>query len=288
MATQKTRPASQKSSQKTARAAAVKKSAPQKSTAKSASPKVGALKKVVKKSATSKAAPQKSVKKVATSQVAKAVKKLPAKAATAAVKKVSKAAAAQKTAKKVVKKVVKKAATAVSKSVAVKSKAAPKKPVQAKAKAKTQKAPVKKLLVVASAAKPGSKVRAVKRATSAAATEQQPYSPLEKRTAQRAPVNLLIDYQTLDQFFHDYATNISLGGVFIRSSAPLPVGTRLKVSFSLPGLDSVVETTGVVARVEDARSQEGFSGMGISFEDLDAQSKKLVDYLVEQSLGDEA
>jgi len=100
----------------------------------------------------------------------------------------------------------------------------------------------------------------------------------------RAMVNLMIDYQTLDQFFHDYATNISLGGVFIRSRNPLPVGTKLKVSFSLPGLTKMVETVGEVAHVLDERAREGFCGMGIRFSDLDPKSKKIVDSLVGEQI----
>lgn len=101
-----------------------------------------------------------------------------------------------------------------------------------------------------------------------------------RRKDQRRSVNLLIDYQSLDQFFNDYATNISLGGVFIRSRNPLPVGTRLRVAFSLPGLEKMVETQGEVAHVMDGRSQDGFTGMGIRFADLDPKAKRMIDKLV--------
>ena len=114
------------------------------------------------------------------------------------------------------------------------------------------------------------------------ATAQRHAAPQPKtpRSHERKAVKLMIDYQTLDQFFHDYATNISLGGVFIRSKNPLPVGTKLRVSFSLPGLKKMVETVGEVAHVLDARSDEGFTGMGIRFNDLDVGSKKVIDDLV--------
>src|SRR4051812_4337919 len=80
----------------------------------------------------------------------------------------------------------------------------------------------------------------------------------KQRAHARLAVNLLIDYQVLDQFLYDYATNISLGGVFIRSQNPLPVGTKLRVQFSLPGLDETVVTWGEVAHVIEERSKEGF------------------------------
>ncbi len=115
-----------------------------------------------------------------------------------------------------------------------------------------------------------------------AATQKRREEELPKvpRKHERKTVNLLIDYQTLDQFFNDYATNISLGGVFIRSKNPLPVGTKLRVAFSLPGLTKMVETWGEVAHVHDIRGDEGFTGMGVRFADLDAKSKKIIDELV--------
>ena len=101
-----------------------------------------------------------------------------------------------------------------------------------------------------------------------------------QRTHTRLAVNLLIDYQVLDQFLYDYATNISLGGVFIRSTNPLPVGPKLRVQFSLPGLEETVVTWGEVAHVIEERAKEGFHGMGIRFDDLDPKSKRVIDQLV--------
>jgi len=101
-----------------------------------------------------------------------------------------------------------------------------------------------------------------------------------KRVHDRLAVNLMIDYQVLDQFLYDYATNISLGGVFILSSNPLPVGTKLRVQFSLPGLKEMVTTWGEVAHVVEDRSKQGFSGMGIRFNDLDAAQKRSIDQLI--------
>jgi type IV pilus assembly protein PilZ len=104
-----------------------------------------------------------------------------------------------------------------------------------------------------------------------------------QRQHQRLAVNLLIDYQVLDQFLYDYATNISLGGVFIRSSNPLPVGTKLRVQFSLPGLKDMVTTWGEVAHVVEDRAKQGFAGMGIRFSDLDASQKRMIDKLMNAS-----
>jgi type IV pilus assembly protein PilZ len=102
----------------------------------------------------------------------------------------------------------------------------------------------------------------------------------ERREHKRKPVSMVINYETLDQFFEDYVTNISLGGVFIQSKNPLPIGTRLKIKFALPELANPIETTGVVAHVVNLDDEGDMHGMGIRFADLDPESKKLIDKLV--------
>ena len=101
---------------------------------------------------------------------------------------------------------------------------------------------------------------------------------IENRKGTRKPVALKISYETMDQFFIDYASNISIGGVFIRSSQPLPVGTRLKVKFNLPNLEDIIETTGIIVHL--IRTGDDTHGMGLYFDDLDVDSKKLIDKLV--------
>lgn len=108
-------------------------------------------------------------------------------------------------------------------------------------------------------------------------------SGIERRQFRRVPVSLVINYETLDQFFEDYALNISLGGVFIRSKKPLDIGTRLKIKFNLPELNDMIETTGVVAHV--VNQDDGDCGMGIRFDDLDGRSKQLIDHLMASDHG---
>jgi uncharacterized protein (TIGR02266 family) len=96
----------------------------------------------------------------------------------------------------------------------------------------------------------------------------------------RSPV--IIDYATVDHFFRDYALNISLGGIFIRTEEVLPVGTQLKIHFSIPELEDFIDTTGVVVRTIDVSDGEDPKGMGIAFEDLEAEAKALLDGLVEK------
>jgi len=96
----------------------------------------------------------------------------------------------------------------------------------------------------------------------------------EKRKSARVTINKQFD--SFDQFVNEYVTNVSSAGVFVRSDAPLPVGTEITLKFSVV-LDQIetIEGTGVVVRVE-----ENPRGMGVVFKELDAYSKDLVERLL--------
>lgn len=102
----------------------------------------------------------------------------------------------------------------------------------------------------------------------------------ERRKHERKPVHVRIRYRVVDQFLEDYIKNVSLGGIFVATSDPLPPRTRLKIQFSLPGMKSLLETEGIVVHsVERRGSKRGaeVSGMGIKFSDLSAEAKKAIE-----------
>jgi uncharacterized protein (TIGR02266 family) len=78
------------------------------------------------------------------------------------------------------------------------------------------------------------------------------------------------------------AGGIGGGGLFIESDAPLPIGTKLVIEFSLP--DSPTEwlsAKGVVAWVCPKADQYTFSpGMGVRFTDIAAETRTRVLNLV--------
>jgi uncharacterized protein (TIGR02266 family) len=96
----------------------------------------------------------------------------------------------------------------------------------------------------------------------------------DKRKTSRVTINKQFD--SFDQFVSEYVTNVSGTGVFVRSDAPLAVGTEITLKFSVV-LDQIeiIEGTGVVIRV-----QENPRGMGVVFKELDAYSKELVERLL--------
>jgi len=105
----------------------------------------------------------------------------------------------------------------------------------------------------------------------------------ERRTEPRVPLRIRIRYETADRFFHDYMRNLSSGGIFIETSSPVKVGTKLKVQFCLPNMDREIVSDGVVVRkVEVGRSHPVPGGMGIQFSDLRPEDKIALDTYVRE------
>lgn len=102
----------------------------------------------------------------------------------------------------------------------------------------------------------------------------------ERRRHQRIPVSVIIDYETADELFQDIALNLSLGGVFIRTDELMPLGTRLKIHFSIPEHDDFIDGWGTVVRVESPTDPDEPTGMGIAFDQLDAAANAIIENIV--------
>jgi len=95
-----------------------------------------------------------------------------------------------------------------------------------------------------------------------------------KRRDERVTINK--EFESFDAFIHEYVTNISRSGVFVKSKQPLPVGTRVNLRFTVIMDDiETIEGIGEVVRV-DADPP----GMGVVFTELSQYSKHLIDRLL--------
>jgi uncharacterized protein (TIGR02266 family) len=96
----------------------------------------------------------------------------------------------------------------------------------------------------------------------------------DKRLGERFTINK--EFESFDSFIQEYVTNISRTGVFIKSSTPLAVGTRVNLRFTVIMDDiETIEGIGEVVRVE-----KDPPGMGVVFRELSAYSKGLIDKLL--------
>ena len=105
----------------------------------------------------------------------------------------------------------------------------------------------------------------------------------DRRKYIRATLNLLIKYETMEEFYSDYTSNLSLGGMFIKTDRPLPVGTELRVHFMLPEGDGSVTAEGVVMHNTLDDEDADIEGMGIEFNRLNDDARKLIESAVEKS-----
>ncbi|MDP3502874.1 MAG: TIGR02266 family protein [Myxococcales bacterium] len=104
----------------------------------------------------------------------------------------------------------------------------------------------------------------------------------DHRSNSRKAVGLLVKlkYSGVDEFAERYATNLSDGGMFIRSREPKPVGTELKFRVEIANGERVLQGTGVVRWVRSPDDPTGAPGMGVQFETLDEASRALVDRML--------
>lgn len=95
-----------------------------------------------------------------------------------------------------------------------------------------------------------------------------------RRDEDRVTINK--EFGSFDAFIHEYVTNISRSGVFIRAKQPLEVGTKVNLKFSVIMDDlEVIEGEGAVVRVEADPS-----GMGVVFTELTSYSLELIERLL--------
>src|SRR5262245_46278971 len=98
---------------------------------------------------------------------------------------------------------------------------------------------------------------------------------MDRKTTRRAErVTINQEFVSVDEFIHEYVTNVSATGAFIRSKDPLPIGTMVNLKFTIIMDDlETVEGVGEVVRVD-------VDGMGVEFRELSDRSRELLAQLV--------
>lgn len=112
-------------------------------------------------------------------------------------------------------------------------------------------------------------------------------TPLTSEALTQAPnrqhlrVQVNREFDSIEDYIAEYVSNVSQGGVFIRSKNPLPMGTRVELRFSVIVDDvEIVEGEGEVVRVDRST---GSMGMGVAFTRLTAESKVVIDRILSRA-----
>ena len=88
----------------------------------------------------------------------------------------------------------------------------------------------------------------------------------DPRYARRLDVEVVVGNQT-----HTATTgNISLGGLFLETTQPLPLQSRLQIRFRIPTQPEPIEVSGEVRWVEAGGPNQA-AGMGVRFQGLRAR-----------------
>lgn len=103
----------------------------------------------------------------------------------------------------------------------------------------------------------------------------------EKRHEPRVEVNR--EFTSFSEFVREYALNLSHSGVFIRTAEALPVGTQVKLRFTVIVDDfETIEGTGEVVRTVDPQDSEE-PGVGVVFTSLTSESRDVLARLFTRS-----
>lgn len=108
-----------------------------------------------------------------------------------------------------------------------------------------------------------------------------------RRSADRFDVTWSVDCETEDTFLYASIANISAMGIFVRTEAPLPIGTELSLRFAPPhrprtgavaGGGEPLVLRGRVQWVNPVRpgGDNPNPGMGVRFVDLDLATRELL------------
>lgn len=91
-------------------------------------------------------------------------------------------------------------------------------------------------------------------------------------------------FNDFDEFLMSYATDISGGGLFIETDKLLPLGSKIRLHFTLASSRiPILEGYGEVVSIQ-REDQENVGGMAIKFFDLSEKSRQLLSRLVKNFL----
>jgi len=106
----------------------------------------------------------------------------------------------------------------------------------------------------------------------------------DTRRDKRTPIALKVRFKsaTVSEFIDHYSSDISKGGIFIKSKSPMPVGTLLKFEFQLRDNSPLIQGVGRVVwkRDDDNARPDLPPGMGIKFIKMDERSRQIVNRIV--------
>lgn len=110
-------------------------------------------------------------------------------------------------------------------------------------------------------------------------------SKKDDRNHHRIPIQLLVDFQSDGNYLFDFCEDLGTGGLFIQTQAPLPEGSKIDLTFTLPDSKKTISTSGKVIWVQESSAETNKkAGMGVQFDKFDTgERKELQDFIIRHS-----
>src|SRR3954468_21701252 len=106
----------------------------------------------------------------------------------------------------------------------------------------------------------------------------------DPRRLPRLPIHLRVEYRTTGAFLVSYSINLSKGGIFIETAAPLAIGENVSLALEVPRAGQL-QVDGLVAWVRKDSPDGLPDGMGVQFARLDERYGGVIDELVRTFVG---
>lgn len=113
-------------------------------------------------------------------------------------------------------------------------------------------------------------------------------SKKDGRIGRRIPINLLVDYRANGHYLFDFCKDLGTGGVFIETKTPLPQGSDVKLTFTLPDSKETLDASGKVIWVQSPIEgrKDLTPGMGVQFNGFSTDQRALLENFVQRYHGE--
>jgi hypothetical protein len=101
----------------------------------------------------------------------------------------------------------------------------------------------------------------------------------ERRASARLPIEMWVEELLEGSQVFRRAGNLSVGGMYLDQTIPIPVGTRVRLRFTLPGDSVPILVTGEIVSI----SSTDALGMGVKFVGVEPAAQARIDAYVNRS-----
>ena len=100
----------------------------------------------------------------------------------------------------------------------------------------------------------------------------------------RVPIQLLVDYKSDGHYLFDFCKDLGAGGVFIQTDNPLPQGSDVDLTFTIPDSKETLITKGQVIWVQKSvpDREDLAAGMGVQFSNFGKEQRSILDNFIKR------